>query len=212
MYCLTKYEMKFGDVVVPARTKGIVINKITTDTVNAPGVYVSMAISNHDINKDVIHNEKIVQKGCRNVNSASLFGVVVDTNTSSVCMDASDKNYFYTGLYDWQLERIFGKGKIPENLIIGKHKYNGKDAKLRDVVDYLEDEFSEWVQKCCEFYTLTEEDIEKDIEDRDCFDGAEAGDTILSPKGLEQFYAKQLEYQNKLETTGFTYDFKGGLI
>lgn len=207
MYCLTRYEMKFNDVVIPARTRGIVINKITTDTVNAPGVYVSMAIPNYDINKETIRNENKIIKHYDNVNSASLFGVVIDTNTLAVCMDAGDKLYFNTGVYDWQLENIFGKDNVPDNLIIGKHKYNGKDAKLQEVICYLEDEFSQWINDNCEFCTLSEEDIENG----DYFDGVEPGDRVLSDSGLQQFYEKQLEYKNMLETIGFTYDFKGGL-
>ncbi|MNP72343.1 hypothetical protein D3C76_1688770 [compost metagenome] len=67
---------------------------------------------------------------------------------------------------------------------------------------------NEWIHNNCEFVELTEEEIENG----EGFDGAQAGDRTLSDSGLEKFYIKKLEYQNKLETTGFTYDFKGGLI
>jgi hypothetical protein len=122
-------------------------------------------------------------------------------------MDAGDKMYWDYGLYDWQLEKIFGKDNVPQNLLKGKYAYYCKDARLQDVVEYLEEEFAEWVQENCEFITLTEEDIENGFG----FDDAEEGDTTLSQKGIEQFENKCLEYQNKLEVTGFTYDFQGGL-
>ena len=208
MYCLTRYEMKFGKEIIPARTKATIINKLDTDTVDAPGVNVRLAINNYDIHKRDINNENKIIEYYNNVNEAALEGIIIDTNTQAVYMNAGDKFYYYTGLYDWQLEKIFGKDNVPNKLLLGRFKYNGKDAKLMDVIDYLEDEFAEWVKNNCEFCILSEEDIENG----DCIDGAEAGDETLSAKGLEQFYTKQLEYQNRLETTGFTYDFKGGLV
>lgn len=208
MYCLTRYEMRFGNIVVPARTKCMVINEVNTDTVDAPGVYIRILVKNHDINLNRMQNENKVIKHHSNVNQATLCGIVIDTDTTAVYMDAGDKLYFNTGVYDWQLEKIFGKENVPQNLLLGKYGYNCKDASLQSVIDCLEDDFSSWVMENCEFHTLTEEDIENG----DGFDGAEPGDTILSDAGLSQFYKKQLEYQNKLETIGFTYDFKGGLI
>ena len=208
MYCLTRYDMKFGDIIIPARTKCMVINEVRTDTVDAPGVYVSLLVRNYDVNLEDRKNENEVIKYNRNVNDTTIRGLTVDTDTTAVYMDAGDKLYYNTGVYDWELKKIFGDDNVPKNLLIGKYKYNGKDARLENVIDYLEDEFSEWVQENCDFYALTEEDIENDF----YFDGAKAGDKILSDEGLNQFYKKQLEYQNKLETIGFTYDFKGGLI
>ncbi len=208
MYCLTRYEMKFGDVVIPARTKCTIINKITTDMVDAPGIHVRLAIDNYSIKKRNVENENKVTEYHRNVNDSALIGMIVSTSTTAVYMDAGDKIYWYKGIYDWSLERIFGKGKVPEQLFLGKHKYNGCEARLQDVIDYLEDEFDEWVMNNCEFYELTEDDIENG----DGLSGSEPGDRILSSDGLEQFYEKKLEYQNKLETIGFTYDFTGGLI
>ena len=208
MYCLTRYEMRFGDIVVPARTKCMVINEIRTDTVDAPGVYVRLLVKNSDVKLNVIKNKNKVIQYNRNVNNAVMCGLVLDTDTTAVYMDASDKIYYHTGIYDWQLEKIFGKDKVPRHLILGKYEYNGKDASLESIIDYLEDEFSEWVQENCDFYTLTE----KDIENGEGFDEAEVGDKILSDEGLIQFYKKQLEYQNKIETIGFTYEFSGGLI
>lgn len=208
MYCLTRYEMNFGNIVVPARTKCMVINDIRTDTVDAPGVYIRILVKNHEINLNHMQNENEVIKYHNNVNKATLCGIAIDTDTTALYMDAGDKLYHNKGIYDWQLEKIFGKDNVPQNLLLGKHKYNGKDASLQSVIDHLEDEFSLWVEENCDFYILTEEDIENG----DGFDGAEPGDTTLSDSGLSQFYKKQLEYQNKLETIGFTYDFKGGLI
>ena len=207
MKCITRYEMKFGDIVVPARTTCKIINKADTFTADASGVQINIVIDNYYINAEDKQNENEVIKFKSNVNDACLSGIFIRTNTQSVYMDAGDYMYKDYGLYDWQLEKIFGKDNIPEGLFKGKHVYNGKDAKLQDVVWYLEDEFSEWVSENCEFTTLTEEDIENGLGS----DGAEEGDSILSQKGIEQFEKKCLEYQNRLETTGFTYDFQGGL-
>lgn len=208
MKCITRYEMKFGDIIVPARTQCRIINKPDTFTADASGVQINVVVENYDINAEYKENENKVIKYRYNVNDASLSGIFIRTNTQSVYMNAGDKMYWDYGLYDWQLEKIFDKGNIPEGLFKGKYAYYGKDAKLQDVIEYLEEEFAEWVQENCEFIALTEEDIEDGLG----FDDAEEGDTTLSQNGIEQFEKKCLEYQNKLETTGFTYDFKGGLI
>ena len=207
MNCITRYELKFGDLIIPPRTKCKIINKPNTFTANAPGVQLNIVINNFCINKQDISNENEVIKYHSNVNYASLCGIWIHTNTQSVYMDAGDKEYFDYGLYDWQLEKIFGKDNIPQQLLIGKHKYNGKDARLQDVVDYLDEEFAEWVRKNCEFRTIDEDDIENDWK----FSDFEVGDETLTDRGLEQFDKKCLEYKNRLETTGFTYEFTGGL-
>ena len=208
MNCITRYELKFGDLIIPPRTKCKIINKPNTFTVDASGVQLNIVINNFDINKQDITNENKIIKFHSNVNDASLCGVCIHTNTQAVYMDAGDRRYWNYGLYNWELEKIFGKDVVPSQLLKGKHKYNGKDAKLQDVIDYLEEEFTEWVNNNCEFYVLTEEDIENGF----YFDGAEAGDTTLSPRGIEQFEEKCLEYKHRLETIGFTYEFTGGLI
>lgn len=208
MKCITRYEMKFGDIIVPARTTCRIINKPNTFTADASGVQIGVVVDNYYINVENKENENKVIKFRSNVNNGCLSGIYISTNTQSVYMDAGDRVYWDYGLYDWQLEKIFGKDNVPQNLLKGKYAYYGKDAKLQDVIEYLEEEFAEWVQDNCEFMTLTEEDIEDNLG----FDGAEEGDTTLSQNGIEQFEKKLLEYQNRLETTGFTYDFRGGLI
>lgn len=207
MKCITRHEMKFGDVVIPARTECIIVNKPKTYTVNAPGVQLNIVINNYDLKLPDKENENKVIEFRNNINDASLIGLYIHTNTQSVYMYADDDMYKDYGLYDWELKNIFGEGNVHENLIIGKHVYNGKDAKLSDVVEYLEEEFSEWVSEKCEYMTITEDNIE----DYDFYE-FEIGDTTLSDLGLKQFEEKCLEYKKKLETTGFTYDFKGGLI
>lgn len=208
MKCITRYEMKFEDIIVPARTTCRIINKPDIFTTDASGVQIGVVVDNYYINVENKENENKVIKFRSNVNNGCLSGIFIRTNTQSVYIDAGDYMYRDYGLYDWQLEKIFGKDNVPQNLLKGKYDYYGKDAKLQDVIEYLEEEFAEWVQNNCEFITLTEEDIEEGFG----FDGAEEGDSTLSQKGIEQFEKKLLEYQNRLETTGFTYDFRGGLI
>lgn len=206
MKCITRYEMKFGDIIVPERTECIIVNKPNTYTVNASGVQLNVVINNYDLKLQNKENENKVIQFRSNVNNASLCGVYVHTNTQSVYMYADDYMYSDYGLYVWELEKIFGKENVPQNLIIGKHLYNGKDAKLSDVIDYLDEEFAEWVEENCEFETITEENIE----DYEFYD-FEIGDTTLSNLGLKQFEDKCLEYKKRLEITGFTYNFTGGL-
>jgi hypothetical protein len=169
MKCITRYEMKFGDIIVPARTECRIINKPNVFTADASGVQISVVVDNYYINAENKENENKVIQYRYNVNNASLRGILIGTNTQSVYMDAGDKMYWDYGLYDWQLEKIFGEDNIPKNLLKGKHVYCGKDARLQDVIEYLEEEFAEWVQNNCEFMTLTEEDIEDGLG----FDGVE---------------------------------------
>lgn len=211
MYCITRNEMKFGQFIVPKRTKCTVLNKLSSRTVDAPGVQVDVSILLWDMQQKkqcLVSEVQIKDEYTNKYNSSFFDGITVSTNTENLFMDAGDEFYSNCGLYDWQLEKIFGKNNVPEHLFLGKYEYNGADAKLSDVIEYLDEEFSKWVEENCEFYALTEEDIENG----EGFDGAEPGDTTLSDKGLEAFYKKQLEYQNMLESTGFTYNFKGGLI
>lgn len=206
MYCFTRYEMKFGDMVIPAKTKCRVINKINTDTVDAPGVQIDVVIYNHNLGNQNIGNDNEVIKHHCNVNNASLDGILISTNTQAVFMDAGDRIYRDKELYKWQIEKIFGKNNIPNSLIVKNEEY-GKYAQLGYVIDYLEEEFSEWVAENCEMKEVTEDDIENEY-----IPDFEVGDRILSCKGLEAFYQKKEEYQKKLEQIGFTYDFRGGLI
>lgn len=205
MKCITRYEMKFGDIIIPERTECMIVNKPNVFTVDASGVQLNIVVNNYDLKLKDKENENKIIKYRRNVNNGVLQGLYIHTNTESVYMDAGDYMYKDYGLYDWQLEKIFGEN-IPSNLLIGKHKYNGKDAKLRDVIDYLEEEFADWVSENCEFMEITDDNI-----DDYSFYDFEVGDTTLSDNGLKQFEDKCLEYKKRLETTGFTYDFEGGL-
>lgn len=208
MKCITRYEMKFGDIIIPERTECTIIGKEHEYNVNCSGVQLNLAIRNWDIGLKDKTNENKVIKYKSNVNSASMEGFLVHTNTESVYIYADYHVYKNYGLYEWQLERIFGKGNVPKNLLKGRYEYNGKDSSLIEVIEYLEEEFAEWVQENCQFIVLTEKDIESDYG----LEGFEVGDRTLSELGLEQFKEKQLEYKKRLETVGFTYDFTGGLI
>lgn len=209
MKCITKYEMKFGDVIVPARTECIIVNKPRMYTVNAPGVQLNVIVRNCDLKlKDIDNENKIIKYGS-NINRATLDGICIHTNTESVYMCAYDymyNNYDYV-LNLWQLEKVFGKDNIPKNLTREDTLLMSKHATLSDVVEYLEEEFADWVSDNCNKRELTEDDM-----DEYEFYGFEVGDTTLTDEGLKKFEEKCLEYKNKLETIGFTYDFKGGLI
>ncbi len=207
MYCLTRNDMKFKDYFIPARTKANVITKPNTQTVDAPGVQLEISINLWNINNkpcpvSEVQIDNELQERAYGGAGSQFIGIVILTNTTEVYMDADDERYFDVDLYDWQVKRIFDD-EIPK-LEKGRHGY----TKLRSVIEYLDNEFAVWVHDNCEFYTYTEEDIENG----DCYGDAEAGDTTLSDKGIEQFENKKLEYQKKLEKIGFTYDFKGGLI
>lgn len=201
--------MRFGQYCVPAGTKANIMNNPKTDTVDAPGVYLTIAVDLWDIKINGKEPELVSDTRIKNEledkTDSEMTGIVVSTNTSEVYMDADDKLYKEKELYEWQVLKIF-LNSIPES--ISKAKYNDKRYMLCSVVDYLEDEFSEWVQKNCHFRKVTKHDIENG----DAFDGAEPGDRMLSDTGVKQFEEKKAEYQNKLHNIGFTYEFRGGLI
>ncbi|MFR2889134.1 MAG: hypothetical protein ACLTDM_13175 [Clostridium butyricum] len=209
MKCITRYDMKFGDILIPARTECIIVNKPSMFTVNASGVQLNVVVRNYDLKLRDIENENKIIKYGSNINKATLDGIYIHTNTQSVYMYAGDymyNNYNYE-LRLWELEKIFGKDNIPKNLISEDTLLMRKYATLSEVVEYLEEEFADWVSDNCDMRELTEDDM-----DEYEFYGFEVGDTTLTDEGLKKFEKKCLEYKNKLETIGFTYDFKGGLI
>lgn len=208
MYCITRNDMKFGEYFIPARTKAEVINKPTYKQADLPGLQLRIVINLFDIhpNKGTGVPLSVAQKNNELKNGAfgQMYGIAIYTNAPQVYLDAGDSFYQDSILSEWRVRKIFGE-TIPES--IRKAEFE-RGYLLIDVVYCLEEEFSDWVQDNCHFRKLTK----RDIENGDGFDGASPGDRMLSGKGLEQFHEKRLEYQKRLEVTGFTYDFKGGLI
>lgn len=211
--CITKNDMKFGEYFIPARTKAKVINTPSSKSADVPGLQLTLAVSFWDMTtKDekkkgvpltkLQFNNELENNSFGNTDS-QLKGIVIATNGTQVYLDAEDSFYEDARLSKWQVEKIF-EGKIPESITPGP--YTNKYS-LSEVVCYLEEEFAEWVRGNCHFRKITK----REIENGEAFDGASPGDKTLSGTGLEQFYNKQLEYQARLETTGFTYEFKGGL-
>lgn len=199
MKCITRYEMKFGDIIVPARTECIVVSEPSSKDVNNPNVKLDIIVSNRDLGIRNIENKNKVFEQKINVNNALLNGIYIHTNTEAVYMYANDLFYKVNeGLYIWQLENIFGKGNIPENLPIRKHNFNGKDVLLSEVIRYLEKELTIWIENNIK-YTLN---VKKDC----LFDTFDIKPT-LSDSEKYRIKNKCLEYKKRLETIGFTYNF-----
>jgi hypothetical protein len=206
--------MKFGEYFIPARTKTLLVNKPEYRGANLPGMSLVLAVSLFDIhprkatgvpqNEVQIYNQ--LEAHHHFGTTSKMTGIVVETKGDKVFLDAGDRFYEDFTLYEWQVQNIFGQ-TIPEQIEKSQYR-NVRSYYLSSVVEYLENEFADWVQKNCKFRELTKADIEAGYG----FDGAEPGDRTLSDKGLVQFNQKQLEYMNRLEVTGFTHDFKGGLI
>ncbi|HVJ49391.1 hypothetical protein [Desulfitobacterium sp.] len=214
MYCITREDMKFGHYLIPARTSAEVVNTPQYHEVNIPGLHLRIAINLFNIHPKKhlgvpiseieINNE--FERCAYGSAKSKMIGIEIDTQGDQVYIDAGDKFYRDATLSQWNVEKIFGEN-TPDDLTKAPYSHL-KEYRLESIIEYLEEEFAEWVNGNCEFTILTEEDIENGIG----FDGAGPGDRILSDKGLEQFREKQLEYQKRLERTGFTYRFKGGLI
>lgn len=212
MYCITRNDMKFGEYFVPARTKAKVINKPMYHDAGIPGLQLYISINLFDIHPKKktgvpiseieINNElENVRMGSAN---STMEGIVIYTHGDQVYMGAEDEFYKDATLSKWAVQKLFGE-VIPES--IDKAQYSN-DYRLDSVIEYLENEFAQWVKDNCDFKVLTAEDIENG----EGFDGAYPEDSTLSEVGIRQFEEKQLEYQNRLEITGFTYEFKGGLF
>lgn len=209
MKCITRYDMKFGDIIIPARTECTIINNKNYSP-NCPGVFMDVIVNNWDIDKKEIENEFLIKEYNSSINKAKLTGIVLTTNTQSVFVDANNKYYYDYMLSEYQLEKIFSENNIPKEIKIYKNKYlkNG-EAKLYDVIEYFEEKLHDWVCKNCEFQEVSQEQLDNGEINSD-FD---VGMKVLTDIGLEQFYNKSMEYKNKLEqATGLTYNFKGGLI
>lgn len=211
MLCKVRDEMKFGDFTIPAGTLAEVINTPKYREADIPGLHLELSVSLLNIAKNT--NESVLMTEYRIINEldnrssaysgTQMIGIVINTDGTHVYMDAGDKFYREVTITKWKAEKVFDN-KIPENITPQEHS---REYGLRSIIDYLEDEFADWVLDNCHFRKITK----REIENNEGFDGAEPGDRILSDRGLEQFYSKQKEYQNKLERIGFTYDFKGGL-
>ncbi|WP_313563734.1 hypothetical protein [Ruminiclostridium cellobioparum] len=158
MYCITRNDMKFGEHFVPAGTKAHVIKELRTQTVDAPGVDVELSISLWDIkvngNGIVLVADTSISNELEDRTSTEMTGIVVYTDTTKVYMDADARLYQDKELYDWQVEKIFPEG-VPSN--IKKAECDSRKFMLYGVINYLEDEFAEWVQNNCEFRKLTKE-------------------------------------------------------
>lgn len=208
--------MKFGEYLIPARTKATVIGKPNYHEVNIPGLQLRLAINLFDAHPkrktgvpsfEIEFNNELEELENERFGKSKSYmtGICIWTQGDQVYMNAGDPFYERNNLTEWQMKKIFGEN-IPEN--IWKAEF-GNDYRLDSTIEYLEDEFAKWVQNNCDFHYLTEQDIESGEEG---FDGAEPGDKILSNLGMNQFEEKQMEYINRLEKIGFTYEFKGGLI
>ncbi len=212
MYCITRNDMKFGQYFIPARTKATIIGQPSSHSVNVPGVQLRLAVNLFDAHPkrktgvpmpEVQINDEVEGKGYYPPDSY-MTGITIWSHADRVYMDAGDEFYQYATLGKWELRKIFGEA-IPEEVV--KENFCG-GYRLDTTIEYLENEFADWVHENCDFYELTEEDIENGLG----FDGAESGNTTLSPRGMQKFEDKQLEYKKRLEVIGFTYEFKGGLI
>ncbi|MDT8718300.1 hypothetical protein IAI10_16655 [Clostridium sp. 19966] len=211
MYCLIKNDMKFGEYFIPARTKARVIGKPNYKEANVPGLDLYLAITLWDIvlmqkKSALISEVEIKNELDEKSKDTVMVGITIRTDGTTVFMDAGADFYEDATISEYQVKKVLGMDDIPKE--IKKDQYTVRPYYLRSVIEYFESEFAKWVQDNCEFYTYTEEDIANG----DCTSDAEAGDTTLSEKGLEHFENKKLEYQEKLEKIGFTYDFKGGFI
>jgi hypothetical protein len=212
MYCVIKNDMKFGEYFIKAGTKARVIGKPNYKQVNIPGLDLYLAVNLRDIalkQKESVLESEIrikneLEERCHS--NTEMVGITLMTDGTKVLMDAGADFYEEATIYESEVKKVLGTDNIPEN--IEKAKYLQPPYYVSSLVQYLEDEFTKWVQDNCEFYTYTKEDIENG----DCWEDAEPGDTTLSESGIEQFENKKIEYQKMLEKIGFTYDFKGGLV
>ncbi|NOW07837.1 hypothetical protein [Clostridium beijerinckii] len=212
MYCVIKNDMKFGEYFIKGGTKARVINKPNYKEANIPGLDLYLAINLSDIalqQKESVLESEIrikneLEERCHS--NTEMVGITLITDGTKVLMDAGADFYEEATIYDSQVKRVLEIENIPEK--IKKAQYLNRPYYLRSIIEYLDNEFAQWVQDNCEFYVYTEEDIKNG----DCWADAEPGDTTLSDKGIEQFKNKKIEYQKMLEKIGFTYDFKGGLV
>lgn len=214
MYCITREDIKFGEYFIPARTRAIVISKLLPREVNLPGVQLFITVKLFDIRrcksigeqigKNPINNEleefQIMSYGYA---KSQMTGIEIITRSDKVYLGAEDPLFTHATLSKQQVKNILGEN-VPGSIIKAG---NNKEYLLFSVIRHMENEFAQWVHKNCKFYTLNKQDIE----DGEAFTGAEPGDRMLTDKGYEQFYLKQLEYKNRLETTGWTFEFEGGL-
>lgn len=201
MYCILKNEMKFDDVIVPSRTKCRIISHLKSDALKETNTIIELVIDNYFLGKVNIENENNIVLSDK-YKGDFLSGYYVVSNIDAIYLDASDEKFCDNRISKDDLNLIFGEENIPKVL------KKIEEPTLFDVVYCLESAFSEWVNNSCDFKIVTEDDIEANNE----YDAFNPGDKILTIDCVPLYNSKKLEYQNKLEKIGYTYDFKGGLL
>lgn len=194
MYAITNEDMKFGDLYVPARTKCLIVSELDFDSVNNPQKVIKIMIESYFLGELSKHNS--LQTG-----HAILSGYTISTTLKNVYLDVSDNLFSSREVSRVELEKVFGEDNIPEIL-----KKVSK-VELFDVIYVLEKEFSVWIEDNCNFHLVSEDDVKGEE-----YVSFNIGDKILSSDSVDKYYEKKKEYQEKLESIGFTYNFKGSLI
>lgn len=212
MYCLTRRKMKFGDVEIPARTKGYVIEN--DKKFYEPNCHVQLNIFipfRHLGNIKNIINDLEEKSGFRNYTATEMNGYSFHTKTNEIYLDAEDRRYYNHKISKWKADLLFPGNKLDDfkeyikPLEKFKNKWDKDEIFLDDVIGYLELQMINWVEQNGEFRVLEEGDEQLDYGDW------EVGDRLLV--NVNDFNTEKLHIQGKLEeATGFTYDFDGGLI
>lgn len=85
MYCITRHELKFGEIVVPARTECQVI-WVSSDVVDAPGVQLTATIPFFKLGMKEIKNKIIIKDKFGNSYGSQVIqtGITIHTNTKAV--------------------------------------------------------------------------------------------------------------------------------
>jgi len=198
MKCVTKKEIKVKDFVIPARTVGTIINMRNQEfDCHSNDLLVMVDLLEFNLEEktyaEIYPSDKNEERYWPK--STYLRAIVLSITSAEVYLDAED---YYKGrkIYNRQLQEVFD-GNVPNDLKVDQTK----PRILHEVIDYLENEFSDWVEKNCKWHS------EETLEDEE-----EQNNFYMTDESQKRFDYKRRAYQDMLGKIGLIYKFTGGLV
>lgn len=139
MKCITRNELTFNNITIPARTECRIIESYRLDN------YIN----------DANHNATIIVR--LPIPQGVIDGVCIKLPLNEIYICADNFEFRNYKVNMWKVEKLFKDNIIPNELY--NKNQNGK-ILLLDIIFYLEDEFNKWVVTNCAIKRCSFEDTD----------------------------------------------------